>query len=92
MLTLVFNTEKVGKQKRALPSNPPMPKDEMKEPDSDEKKNNRRKKKAAAVLNYGPPKREAMRFSRNLGASSECDDACDVLSGSCSFDNTFYSL
>jgi len=70
----------VGKQKRALPSNPPMPKDEMKEPDSDEKKNNRRKKKAAAVLNYGPPKREAMRFSRNLGASSECDDACDVLS------------
>ena len=35
-----------------------MPKDEMKEPDSDEKKNNRRKKKAA-VLNYGPPKREA---------------------------------
>lgn len=89
MLTLVFNTEKVGKQKRALPSNPPMPKDEMKEPDSDEKKNNRRKKKAD---NYGPPKREAMRFSRNLGASSECDDACDVLSGSCSFDNIFYSL
>jgi len=70
----------VGKQKRTLPSNPPMPKDEMKEPDSDEKKNNRRKKKVAAVLNHGPPKREAMRFSRNLGASSECDDACDVLS------------
>ena len=68
-----------------------MPKDEMKEPDSDEKKNNRRKKKVAAVLNHGPPKREAMRFSRNLGASSECDDACDVLSGSCSFDDIIYN-
>lgn len=71
----------VGKQKRTLPDNPPLPKEQqMIEVDSAEKQTSRRKKKPASVAILEAPKsRETVRFARNLGASETGEYECDML-------------